>query len=1011
MDKRTKDLEKLNIYINLLLESTNDILILTDRDLNILHCSSRYLTCMCIDDIEKIVGRRFSEVHIKVGTSGSYIDHFNNRVKRIMSGENIITEDDTVTWLNGETRSYRITYRQIKGDEGNFEGIALNMRDLTDIRLEEAEHRLNDMLHSTTTPCFVWDQDGYIQAYNKQTTEMFGFPEDLPVKDLNDMFDGIFQPRNQPSGKDSEVARMELVHEALKKGFTQFNGVLQKSDGTPIHVNVTVARIAWMYDEYRLIVYHHDISNLVAQKQATEMANERSQLMLDAAPFSIYFLNRNGECLGCNQGSVDLFGFFDKEDFITNFNKIFPKHQPDGRVSAELKKEMLVRMFEGDRESFEWMHQNIYGDLIPGEITPVQSQYQNEDVMSFYVRDLRLIKEKEALAEEANELAKIMSDRERESVIEMKAAQFANEAKSLFLANMSHEIRTPMNAVLGISELLMQEKMTERQCRYVKDINTSAEALLDIINDILDVSKIQSGKFNLVPVHYDFNLLIDNIGSIAYFMLEEKDVDFESSIEENGPSCLFGDNVRLRQVLMNLISNAVKFTEKGCVSLAAGFTENTVKISISDTGTGIPPESIAKLFDAFEQADVEKHRMKTGTGLGLTISKAIIEMMGGRISVKSIYGKGTTFDIEFPLIHGDEEQIQYIDKKDILVYAPDAKILVVDDIKTNLNVACGLLKLCGITAETAESGEEAIELIQKNDYDFVFLDHRMPGMSGVETTETLRAMGINVPIIALTASAVVSAREMMQRAGMNDFLWKPIKKLELMYILKKWIPLEKQLEMPRESNFRENDEAEYEEYKAFWDNIGKVAGISVSLGLSRVDGQRSVYRKSMQFLVQEIDKCIADLPRYLKDNDTKNFRVQAHGIKGALASMGANELSVKAAAFEKASDELTTGLAGLDLAEFLHMLSILSESLKEVFDLMKKDKVTTISIPAELSPIFISLKEAFAELDLMAIDHEIEKLDALNISGTLKDEIEMIKDKILMMDYEGAASDMSKIIK
>ena len=222
-------------------------------------------------------------------------------------------------------------------------------------------------------------------------------------------------------------------------------------------------------------------------------------------------------------------------------------------------------------------------------------------------------------------------------------AEASAVAKSVFLANMSHEIRTPMNAILGMSELLLQEKLNNLQLQYATEIKLATSALLDIINDVLDVSKIQSGKLTLTPVHYNFNMLIDNICSIAQLMVKDKNIAFRLTMRKQALICLYGDNMRLRQVLLNLISNATKFTKKGYVQLTVGFTDNTVLITVKDTGIGIPAESIPTLFDAFEQADMEKNRDKTGTGLGLTISKSIIEMMGGQITVESIYGQGSSF--------------------------------------------------------------------------------------------------------------------------------------------------------------------------------------------------------------------------------------------------------------------------------------------------------------------------------------------------------------------------------
>ena len=983
VEERTRELNQLNVYIRMVVDHATNMFMLFDKDLKMIYCSSSLLDMLGVDDYNEVINKTLNEGVHAIHPDRDYTARSAARFAQIVAGENVIVTDDNINWPGKGLRSFHITYRRILDSGGEFDGVVLTLLDVTVVRLQEAERRVLDMLNSSQAACLVWDETGHIVSYNTESARIFGLQDDLSPEE----FDGIFfaiEPVHQPGGARTDAIRRELLLEALDTGFAQIKGRLLRADGKPIYVSVTIARIEWI-PGYRLVVYLNDITDLTLKEAEAREAEERIRLMLDATPLCCLFFDSSANLIDCNQEALNLFGVQDKRTYLENFYSFMPERQPGGALSVAEAKRYVQVAYDNGRAAFEWMHQASDGELIPAEISLERVKFGDDSIVLGYVRDLRKFKR---------------------ALEEVTEAEAASEAKSIFLANMSHEIRTPMNAVLGMAELLLQEELNHRQQSYASDIHQAATSLLGIIDDILDVSKIQAGKFSLVPVHYELSALIDNVSSMVQFMLKGKDVAFRLSAPDKLP-VLFGDSVRLRQVLLNLLGNAVKFTGKGFIQLIVSIADDMIKITVSDSGTGIPSESLLTLFDAFEQADVEKNRDKSGTGLGLTISKSIIEMMGGKISVESVYGQGSSFYIEFPMVLGNEDMIFKHDAGAYSVYAPDARVLIVDDNTANLNVASGLLSLCGIQVETALSGREAIELVQRNQYDIVFMDQRMPEMSGIEATREIRNMGVHVTVVALTASAMDGDREHMLTAGMDDYLVKPIVKTELQRVLLRWIPREKLQEPPPPDEHRRapDDDAHSE----FWSRVRRIEEIDLTAGLGRIDGQRGVYEKTLKLMIGEIEKSENNLPAFLFADDIGSFRIEVHGIKGALASIGASGLADKAYTLEKAADNGDLALCTQRLPDLLSGLENLNRSLTEAFSVISQNEGPA-AISPELRSIFSRITDAINEGDLVQIDYDLENLDALNAEGALASELEEIKDMIMMMNYDGAAERIADLL-
>ncbi len=404
----------------------------------------------------------------------------------------------------------------------------------------------------------------------------------------------------------------------------------------------------------------------------------------------------------------------------------------------------------------------------------------------------------------------------------MHEAEASNEAKSAFLANMSHEIRTPMNAICGMADMLLDEELSEQGRECAATIKSSGDGLLSIINDILDFSRIESGKMPITPEEYYFASLVHDVMSMMDVRVKDRPVELVAEIPDDVPSRLYGDTGRIKQILINIMGNAVKFTHEGTVKLsiswrAEGSEKGRLAFRVADTGIGIKPDDMAKLFDAFEQVDMKKNRGVEGTGLGLSICKLLVESMDGHISVESEYGRGSTFS--FDIVQGviDATPCNYSKSKKNVVHrrfavdfrAPDAKVLVVDDNKVNLRVAAGLLKKFGIAPDLVDNGRDCVDMIRgQARYDLVFMDHMMPEMDGIEATELIRATGTeytsSLPIIALSANAVKDMEKQFLAGGMNDFLPKPIDMALLGGLLRKWLPVDMIQELPGTQENTEN---------------------------------------------------------------------------------------------------------------------------------------------------------------------------------------------------------------
>ena len=508
----------------------------------------------------------------------------------------------------------------------------------------------------------------------------------------------------------------------------------------------------------------------------------------------------------------------------------------------------------------------------------------------------------------------------------------AGRAKSKFLAQMSHEIRTPLNAILGLNEMVMREEKDGAIRQYALNISRAGATLLSIINDILDFSKIESGRMEILPVPYELRELLVNVANIAGSRAEKKGLSFRMEADPLLPNALLGDNVRLQQVLINLLSNAVKYTEKGWVELKVScesLVDNTLflRFVVKDTGIGIREEDRERLFNDFERFDLERNRGIEGTGLGLAITYRLIGLMGGRISMESVYGEGTAFTAILAQEIRDRAPIG-----DVLVptsaelspseryapgfVAPEAKILVVDDTEMNLLVVTGLLKETRVGIDTCPSGEECLEKLSASSYDLVLLDHMMPGLDGIETLHLAKKMPecADLPFIILTANAVAGAKEMFLREGFVDYLSKPVDGGRLEEMLKRYLPPKKVLEVPRDSADADGTAEEVRGSGRREDSPPAAEDapplMDVAKGMKYCGGIAEVYWAAVELFCKLHREKQEKMEKALADENWKEYTTLLHALKSTSLSLGGQKLSDLAKAQEMAGKRILSPEAG-----------------------------------------------------------------------------------------------------
>ncbi len=605
--------------------------------------------------------------------------------------------------------------------------------------------------------------------------------------------------------------------------------------------------------------------------------------------------------------------------------------------------------------------------------------------------------------------------------LEKEAADSANRAKSTFLANMSHEIRTPMNTVIGLDTMILRESRDEKIREYALDIQMAAQNQLSIINDILDLSKIESGKMEIVPVEYEIADLLIDVENMTTPRALQKDLQFQLNIDRDIPSRLMGDDVRIRQVLINLLTNAVKYTPEGSVTLTVrGEREGdqeALTFSVKDTGIGIAKEDLEKLFEEYVRLDAKRNRHIEGTGLGISIVTTLLRLMDSELQVNSVYGEGSEFcfTIRQEIVQAEPvgdlaeriraRSIEYHHETSFTI--PEARILVVDDNRMNRTVFTELLKEleCGI--DEADSGAQALERTEEHAYDLIFMDHMMPGMDGIETLHRLRegAADLNrdTPVIALTANAVTGAREMYLEAGFDDFLTKPIVPEKLETLIFEMLPQEKikpgKPKEPRKEQERDTSDA-----------LPAVEGADFDYALLKLK-KTALLEQVVRDFCTLADTDIRELKGYYEtivssgssEDALEAYRIKVHAMKNTAAMTGALSVSSLARVLEYAARDHETDTILKVTEIFCREWTRQKQLFAEAFGFLDGGKEEKPPIDPVLLKTYLSaLSTAMEELDTDTADNVIEELSGYSYDEEGEKHLADLAAAVRKLDIDGS---------
>ena len=729
-------------------------------------------------------------------------------------------------------------------------------------------------------------------------------------------------------------------------------------------------------------------------------------------------------------------------EFITNKNGIIIAHSDEAMISTNLYSchddiytsvsEMIKKsetgyyyINTGDRDCM------VYAIPLTGEWTSV-SVIDATDDFSRLLKLIVLTIMTATVILGAFVIALVRSERQsraaRDLAIKTERATAASEAKTSFLSNMSHEIRTPVNAILGMNEMILREASDESILSYSENIKSASSSLLGIINDILDFSKIESGKFEILPVDYEISSVINDLVNMVYTRADEKGLTLNLDFDKEIPRFLNGDEVRVKQVITNILTNAVKYTEKGSITFAIrhrkadGYPNSVyLDVSVKDTGIGIKPEDLDKLFSKFERIEEKRNRNIEGTGLGMNITKSLLDLMGSSLKVESTYGEGSCFSFSLlqkvvswePL--GDYGSTLHEHLKEHEVYrekftAPNAHVLVVDDNPMNLLVFKSLIKRTLINIDTADCGDEGIRLARKNKYDLLFLDHMMPGKDGIETLDEIRGdqdgQNTSTPAICLTANAISGAREQYISAGFDNYLTKPIDSEKLEDLLVTMLP-DELVEDPLPEDEMSNTKPDT--YDDLPEDIRSLDGelIDVATGLKN-NMSAEIYRTVLESFFNSSSAQESELEQLYANNNYTDYTIKVHAIKSSARIIGATAFGEDAQKLEDAGKSNDTDYIHANHGDFIKSFENLKDLLTPMFEKSQdSDSEKPVADPSLMAETFEEILNAADAMDCQRLEEIFEDMTDFAIPVEDRELFYKLKNASQRFDYDAIISLLS----